>query len=70
MSFSQSPIVSRSLPPAISQQWKPLNMLFVVLQPFALKSGVSLPHFISYSSYQPCEVSAVICMLQARGTER
>lgn len=41
-------------------------MLSVVLQPFAFKLGVSLSHFISYSSYQRCEVSAVICILQAR----
>lgn len=32
-------------------------MLLVVLQPFAFKLGVSLSHFISDSSYQPCEVS-------------
>lgn len=52
--------------PPISQLWKSLNTLFVVLQPFAFKLGVSLSHFISYSSYQPCEVSAVICAFQAR----
>lgn len=52
--------------PSTSQQWKSLNMLFVALQPFAFKLGVSLSHFISYSSYQPREVSAVICILQAR----
>lgn len=52
--------------PPVSQLWKSLNMLFVVLQPFAFKLGVSLSHFISYFSYQPCEVSAVICAFQAR----
>ena len=67
MSFSQRPIVSPPSPsPTISQQWKSLSMLFGVLQPFAFKLGVSLSHFISYFSYQPCEVSALICMLQAR----
>lgn len=66
MSSSQSPVVSPSPPPTISQQRKSLNMLFVVLQTFAFKLGVSPPHFISYFSYQPCEVSAVICLLQAR----
>lgn len=48
---SQSPVATPL------QQWKSLNVLLVVLQPFAFKLGVSLSHFISYSSYQPCEVS-------------
>lgn len=39
---------------------------FCCFTPFAFELGVSLSHFISYSSYQPGEVSAVICAFQAR----
>lgn len=49
-----------------SPQRKGLSMLSVVLQPFVFESGVSLSYFISFASYQPCEVRTAICIVQAR----
>lgn len=57
ISEDQKCSVLKALLPPHPQQWKSLNVLLVVLQTFAFKLGVSLSHFISYSSYQPCEVS-------------